>query len=202
MLKHNLSRNDLIEDDDVSETRMTRRACALNGSKAYQWESLLAHYLTEEVFQTVQFYRAHRGHRTLFWFYGPVDDVEQVLGLFRELLLTIATAAHVKYGSHTRGSGASYAEGYVNGLPRTNQIQPPESAPISETALIHARTLAIHDAAKDWLDEECGIRLQRSRSSGRGKFDESAHRDGKRDGARHEHARHHARKQITHYRDQ
>ena len=38
MLKHNLSRSDIVQDDDASQVRMTRRACPLNGRRCYQWE--------------------------------------------------------------------------------------------------------------------------------------------------------------------
>ena len=188
MLEHNLSRDDIVDDDDVSQVGMTRRACPLNGRKACQWESALAHYLTDEIFPTVQYYQDRQGHRTFFWFYGPVDDVEQTLGLFREMLITIATAARLKYGGHTRGSGASYAEGYVKGLPRRDQRKPDEGASSSEGALIHTRTLALHSAADEWLEMECSIRLHRCSSSGRGHFDASAHQAGKRDGAKHEYS--------------
>jgi hypothetical protein len=116
------------------------------------------------------------------------------------MLLTIAAAAFVKYGGHTRGSGASYAEGYVKGLPRRNQRESQETSPMSEGALIYTRTLAIHSAADKWLDLECGIRLRHYRSSGRGHFDPSAHREGKRDGAKHEYAGSLKRKQIVHHR--
>jgi hypothetical protein len=198
MLEHNLGREDIVDDDDVSRVGMTRRACPLNGSRACQWEASLAHYLTDEIFPTVQHYRDRQGHRTFFWFYGPVDDVEQTLGLFREMLITIATAARVKYGGHARGSGASYAEGYVRGLPRRVPCDVDDHALLSEGALVHARSLAVHSAADAWLNVECGIRLYKFSSSGRGHFDPSAHRAGKRDGAKHEYSGRHARKQITH----
>jgi hypothetical protein len=121
MLKHNLGRSDIVQDDDASQIGMTRRACPLNGRRCYQWESMLAHYMTGEIFPTVQFYKDRHGHRTLFWFYGPTEDVQQTIELFREILMTIATAARLKYGGHSRGSGASYAEGYVKGLPRSHR---------------------------------------------------------------------------------
>ena len=198
MLKHNLSRSDIVDDDDASHVGMTRRACPLNGNKAYQWESMLADYMTGEIFPTVQFYRDRHGHRTLFWFYGPVDDVQQTIGLFRELLLTIATAAQLKYGGHTRGSGASYAEGYVKGLPRSYRDQNRDEAVVSEQSLIHARTLAIHSAARDWLWAECKIRLQTIRGSGRVNFDRSAHHAGQKDGATHQVSGPYGRKRLTH----
>lgn len=202
MLQHNLDRSDIVEEDNVNGMAMTRRACPLNGRRACQWESALAHYLTKFIFPTVQFYVDRRGHRTIFWFYGPVDDVAHLLGLFQEMLLTIATTAKLKYGGHSRGSGASYAEGYVAGLPReegggTEHRPHEETAPLSENALMHTRMLAVHSAALDWLAEECGIRLVRSTSySGRYRFDSSAHREGTRDGAKHEAPQAYTRKRL------
>jgi hypothetical protein len=196
MLKHNLSRNDIVEDDDASHVGMTRRACPLNGRRCCQWESNLAHYMTSEIFPTVQSYRDRQGHRTLFWFYGPAEDVQQTIELFREILMTIATAARLKYGGYSRGSGASYAEGYVHGLPRSHRNESNDETIMSEEALIHARTLAIHSEATRWLDIECDIQLQSCRGSGRSSFDRSAHHAGRQDGARHDVAGPYGRKRI------
>ena len=197
MLKHNLSRSDLVQDDDASQVRMTRRACPLNGRRCYQWESMLAYYMTGEIFPTVQYYQDRHGNRTLFWFYGPTEDVHQTIELFREILITIATAARLKYGGYSRGSGASYAEGYVQGLPRSHRDESDDDAIMSEEALIHARTVAIHSAAAKWLDVECDIRLQVSRGSGRSSFDRSAHNSGQKDGSRHDVSGPYGRKRIT-----
>ena len=126
MHKHKLNLDELVDDADSRAMGMPRHACPLNGTTASQWELTLARYLTEEVLPTVQYYTSRVSYRTLVWFYGPVDDVQQTLGLYQEMLLTIAAAAHVNYGSHTRGSGASYAEGYVRGLPRRGQPATPQ----------------------------------------------------------------------------
>ncbi len=201
MLAHNLNRSDILEEDNTSHLGMTKRACPLNGVRTCRWETSLAFYLTKEVFPTVQFYSDRRGHRSLFWFYGPVDDVDQTIGLFQEMLLTIATAARLKYGGHSRGSGASYAEGYVAGLPRSQRPHKNDGqTPISQHALVHARSLAVQSAALEWLDVECGIRLVTSRaSSGRYHFDWRAHRDGTVDGARHEPSTQHKQKRLPHH---
>jgi hypothetical protein len=202
MLQHNLDRKDIVEEDNVSGMGMTRRACPLNGRRSCQWETALAHYVTKHIFPMVQYYVDRRGHRTLYWFYGPVDDVAQTLGLFQEMLLTIATTARLKYGGYSRGSGASYAEGYVAGLPReefatASHVEQSASAVMSGKALVHTRMLAIQSAASEWLDVECGIRLVRSSGySGRYSFDWSAHREGTRDGAKHDTSHHHARKRL------
>ena len=190
MLRHNLSREDITEDDNVDQVLFTRIACPVNGRRAYNWERRLARYVTDEIFPTIQWYQDRKGHRTFFWFYGPKDDVENCIALFRELLLTIATAAHLRYGGYTRGSGASYAEGYVSGLPRgfahDRESESQDDDLVSSHALIHARTVALHKASLDWLAKECGIRLVRSSGSGRSQFDGNAAGRGKRDGAKHE----------------
>lgn len=104
----------------------------------------------------------------MFFFYGPRTDVENAIQLFRELLLTIATAAKLLYGGYARGSGASYAEGYVNSLPKSDalsgqsakdQVAESSSSESSQFALMKQRSLAVHEKAKEWLAVECGIRL-------------------------------------------
>lgn len=198
MLEHNLSRDDLVDDQQLKSVGMTRRACPLNGLRATQWELGLANYLVNEVFSAVQFYSDRHGHRTFFWFYGPVDEVNQALGLFQEMLLTIAAAARLKYGSFARGRGASYAEGYVFGLPRQGQPAPATDSVSSQRALIHSRNLALRSSAEEWLNIECGVEIVRyMRSSGRNSFDPHAHREGTRDGAKHETGLHHRQKRLT-----
>ncbi|MCA9131402.1 MAG: DUF2786 domain-containing protein [Planctomycetales bacterium] len=187
MLTHNLTREDISDDDNVSNVQFTRIACPVNGRRACAWEKSLAHYVTKHVFQTVLYYIDTKGHRTFFWFYGPLSDVQNCIALFRELLLTIATAAHLQYGGHVRGSGASYAEGYVAGLPRA-ETEPAavNGKLVSERALIHSRSLALHQAAKEWLDLECNIQLVSGKSSGRYQYDPAAAGHGKVHGAKHE----------------
>lgn len=193
MLRHNLSREDISEKDNVEQVSFTKIACPVNGSRALLWEKNLAAYLTSEIFPMTWWYFGTKGHRTLFWFYGPVKDVENCMALFRELLLTIAASAHLQYGSYTRGSGASYAEGYVRGLPKHQaaQVAPQDSSEsttnsASETALIQARMIAVKNAALQWLKLECGISLVNSRRPGRNQRDPAAEAKGKQHGAKHE----------------
>jgi Protein of unknown function (DUF2786) len=191
MLRHNLTREDIIEEDNVENVQYARVACPLNGRRACTWEVSLANYVAKEIFPTVQWYRATKGHRSLFWFYGPLADVRNTVALFRELLLTIATAAHLRYRSYARGSGASYAEGYVAGLPCNNT--PIESSdrssvddpPVNSRALVANRTLALHEAALDWLALECNTKLVISSRAGRDHHDPNAAGRGRRDGASH-----------------
>lgn len=190
MLRHNLSRADIVGDDDVERVSFARMACPVNGPRAYGWEKSLARYLTEEIFPLVDWYFGRKGNRTLFWFYGPREDVENCLALFRELLVTIAASAKLQYGSHSRGSGASYAEGYVRGLPRDGEREAVANQLgerlVSETALIHARTLAMNRAARNWLALECGVQLTVSSDSGRFLHDPAAAAHGRQDGSQHD----------------
>lgn len=197
MTKHNLSRRDLEEQGESPAMGMTKQACVLNGSRVCQWENALAHYLTQEIFPAVSYFRCRRGHRTLYWFYGPWADVQQTVEVYREMLLTIATAARLKYGGHSRGSGASYAEGYVSGLPRAARMVDAGSEAAANRALVQNRMLAVQTQAREWLDKECGIRLSSHRVSGRGDFDAGAHRDGTRDGALHERPQPNTQKRIS-----
>ncbi|EKK03067.1 hypothetical protein RBSH_01760 [Rhodopirellula baltica SH28] len=189
MLRHNLSREDITEDDNIESVSYTRMACPVNGRRACAWEKSLAAYVSEEIFPMVQWYYGRKQNRTLFWFYGPLDDVKNCILLYRELLLTIATAAQLQYGGHSRGSGASYAEGYVGGMPKQVSQTPnamAEDQAFSQSALIHARTLAVKQAALDWLKLECGISLVMSRGSGRDQHDPDAANRGQRHGSKHD----------------
>lgn len=195
MLRHNLSRDDISGDDNVDSVQFTRRACPLNSRRACTWEVILAGYVTRHIFPMVQHYRSTRGHRTLFWFYGPVTDVDNCIALFRELLVTIATSATLQYGGYTRGSGASYCEGYVSGLPIPG-LHPDDAQPSTDRSaeseasvgagLIHTRTLVLQDAANDWLDHECNIKLVQTHRFARGQHDAAATSRGRQHGASHE----------------
>jgi len=187
MLRHNLSRDDISEDDNVDNMRFTRMACPVNGRRACSWEKSLAGYLVHEIFPMTDWYYSSKKNRTMFWFYGPLDDVKNCIALFRELLLTITASAQLQYRGYARGSGASYAEGYVAGLPRYLTPEKGDGEQVlSEPALIHTRTLAVQKAANDWLSQECGISLVRSGGSGRSKHDPDAEDRGKQHGAKHD----------------
>lgn len=196
MLTHNLSQEDLSGESEVSY-QFTRRACPLNGRKAASWEKDLAWYVCDEVFPNVRWFMSTRGHRTLFWFYGPHLEVENAIELFRELVVTIAAAAKIKYRSWVRGSGASYAEGYVAGLPKfSDQPSAPKSQSGSSTGSpdpsdsnnflrVQRRALAVHDEARRWLAEECDVRLGQAKRAGRYAHDDGAAKTGRIDGAKH-----------------
>ncbi len=190
MLRHNLTREDIAGKDELDTMQFTRLACPLNGSRSCAWENGLANYVTEVIFPMSQWYVARRGHRTLYFFYGPRADVENAVGLFRELLITIATAARRLYGGYARGSGVSYAEGYVASLPRDvpHEKSSPTSGESQSTAnksLVQLRSLSVHQASAEWLSAECDVQLSRGSRSGRYRHDPSAAEMGKIHGAQH-----------------
>ncbi len=203
MLSHNLTRDDIVGNNNVDQLQFARMACPVNGRRACGWEKNLAMYVVIELIPTVQCYLSTRGHRTLFWFYGPLDDVQNSITLYRELLLTIATSAQLQYGSYTRGSGASYAEGYVAGLPRASTApQETERAVPAHTssnlALIQTRMLAMHDAARKWLGLECNVHLTSGSRRGRYQHDPNAETQGRAHGAKHDVKAPNSTKRITH----
>lgn len=191
LLQHNLTRDDITDQNNTDLVQFARMACVLNGSRACNWEYALANYLCHHIFPLVQFYANRRGHRTKFQFYGPRQDVLNCVELFRELLLTIASSATLQFGNFTRGSGASYAEGYVWGLPREEQPAPSPpgvqaSEPVSAGQLIQNRALILRQNAIRWLKDECDISLVSSTSKGRYLDDPAARGLGKQHGASHE----------------
>ncbi|MFM8570882.1 MAG: DUF2786 domain-containing protein [Pirellula sp.] len=201
MLRHNLSREDLGNQEGVDSMSYSRIACPMNGSKSLNWEKELANYVVHQIFPLTQWYSGRKGHRTLFYFYGPKNDVENAVQLYRELLLTIATAAKLLYGGYSRGSGASYAEGYVNSLPKAEQIAgnapdqlppkgkshpaSPNAHPQSALTLMQQRSLMVHEKSKEWLLHECGIRLISTTRKLRDFRDPTAESIGRKHGSEH-----------------
>lgn len=219
MLRHHLSRDDISEDDSVDNVQFTRMTCYVNGKRGCSWEKGLAMYVVGEVLTTVQCYTSTRSKRTCVCFYGPKSDVGNCVSLFRELLVTIAASARLRYGGYARGSGASYAEGYVQGLPRSGSTaaddndhdhdgdasqaagRGPEDSSggttAAQQALIQTRTIAVQSAALDWLASECNIRLRSTSGYGRSQHDEAAATQGRRDGAKQQVAAPGSPKRIT-----
>jgi hypothetical protein len=188
MLRHNLSREDIVDESNLDNVLFSRVACPVNGSRICMWERRLADYVAEHIFTTTQHYSATKSKRTWLFFYGPKSDVENAIALFQELLVTIATAAKLQFGGYSRGSGASYAEGYVAGLPKASNASSAYERPrdrVLQEGLIQHRTLAMHRVADDWLDLECNTKLVVSSTAGRDGLDPLAKLRGELDGAQH-----------------
>jgi hypothetical protein len=187
MLRHNLTRSDIVDDSGLENVQFTRMACPINGRRACAWEKSLAYYVCQVILPTTQWFICTSRSRTLFWFYGPRADVQNAIALFRELLLTIASSAQLQFGGYSRGSGASYAEGYVEGLPRSNEPSPTDRREeVVERALIQHRTLSLQAAASQWLDHECNVQIKIRYSFGRDQYDGNAANRGRVDGSLHE----------------
>ena len=190
LMRHNLTRQDITGHEVDSTTQHTRVACAVNGSRALAWEKDLAFYVTDQIFPMTQWYYNRQGHRTVFFFYGPKFDVDNAIQLFRELLLTIASASKILYGGYARGSGASYAEGYVASLPKSSvsheAIENADEMVRGEQSLIQQRTLSVQETAREWLDLECGIRLVKGYRRLRDFHDPAAEGLGRIHGANHQ----------------
>ncbi len=196
MLENHMTRDDIEDREQTCDLAFTRLACTVNGQRICTWEIALANYIVREFFPLVQFYRDKVRDRSIFWFYGPRQDVSNTLALFKELLLTIAASAFLRYRSYARGSGASYAEGYVAGLPRQNPGPVAETSNASQIdasqrqlmlgkAAADNRAMVVHNQARKWLEIECGVRLVSASRSGRNQHDGIAASLGRRDGASH-----------------
>ena len=205
MLRHNLTREDIVDDVNVESVLFTRMACPLNGRRSCTWELNLAAYVIIYVFPSTQWYYGTRAHRTLVWFYGPKSDVENAIALYKELILTIATASRLQFGGYARGSGASYCEGYVQGLPRNNSSYSGADSDAdssektaSQSSLILQRTVALKSVAKEWLAMECNIQLSSGKSAGRYQHDEAAMQRGQLHGSQHEISASKSQQRLTH----
>ncbi len=193
MMQHLLLKNSLTESDleaacNEGNVGFTKVACPVNGKRKCYWESMLARYVTEHIVPSVQHYISTGSYRTFFFFYGPRFEVHQAIEIFRELLLSIATSARLHYGGYSRGSGASYCEGYVENLPRHQWTAEAELAPVGNRsqALIPRRSLVARHEASRWLHLECGIKLVNIGSYGRSETDDDAKELGRIHGASHE----------------
>lgn len=188
LLKNNLTENDLEDTSNLGDVGFTKVACPVNGKRKCHWESNLARYVTDHILPSVQYFISTGSYRTFIHFYGPRFEVHQAIEIFRELLLSIATSARLLYGGHSRGSGASYCEGYVENLPRQqwqadDGVVPKE--PDSQT-LIPRPSLVKRQDAERWLHLECGIKLVRVSAYQRQGMDLGAKELGRVHGASHE----------------
>lgn len=179
MLKYQLSEEDIREEVDETASAYGSIRLTVTGTRATAWEKSLAGYVCK-LCGDVFWYFDTRSKWTEFVFYGPIDSVESAVSLFKELMLEIAVMAKLKYGGFAKGSGASYAEGFVTGLYEilTGAIDQQPGLIESNKRL----TAQLKSAALQWLRSECDIRLGTSTRSSRSSFDASAAEVGKSDG--------------------
>ena len=173
MERYSLTKADLQEG--VEPTKFTCLSCNLNGSRICGWESSLGSYLAKNVFPVGNFSATGgAGLRATVNFFGALQDVRDALELYHELHATITAQAIEQFGGYAKGRGASYAEGFVAGLPA---IQLPTEA--------RSRELAIYNRElSDWLKLETGITVVRTTSYGRQHTCDSAKNLGKEHGSK------------------
>lgn len=207
MAKHNLDREDCIDSDgNVRTGRVEFGRYEVNSlsAKRIYWEILLLNFVVKLV-PSVGFYsgrevfvkRDSRGIAETsagkvakckkFYFYGPDDDAEFASQLFTELQLSIFGSARLKFASHARGDGATYAEGYVSGL-KDAHIKEVEKLTYgdSQTRALTVRSTAVATALRkegtQWLSQAHGVKLQSSSRLSGSNGSYAARDEGRRDG--------------------
>ncbi len=173
MERYSLTKADLMEG--VEPTMFACLSCALNGSRTCRWEASLGSYLAKNVLPIGNFCdTGGAGRRATVHFFGALQDVRDALELYRELHATITSQAIAQFGGYAKGRGASYAEGFVAGLPT---MKLPTEARTRELTLYN-RELS------DWLKLETGIVIVRTTSYGRQHTCDSAASLGKSHGSK------------------
>lgn len=200
MHRHNLDRAE-CEDRGIKtgDTPIGRAGFWFGTSRDSKWETALA-WLVCSAVGTVQWYGhgvsvRRTDHGTLAdhddtkryrscYLYGPRDDCETARSMFDDLRLTIAAMARLKWGGCYRGSGRSYAEGFVDGL--ENQMNERRSRrPASENAIVLRSTELIKSDARAWLEREYGATIRTTPYRGCTRDDQCAWSGGHADGREH-----------------
>jgi len=218
MREHHLSELDLAEEAAVfGEAGFRgefRKRNAHAARKCYTWEHRLAGFVQEYVGGVGYFgatdvacdddgqpFRDLNGvpfHASTIVFFGLVDDIDLAIVLFCDLREVIIQLARISHSSCFRGPGASYAQGFVEGLflqmrnRRTEESDQAitQSGADGEAALILRRDELIRrkeQSAHDWLASPDGggirLRIRRARGSSASR---GAYLQGKSDGEEHD----------------
>ncbi len=173
MERYSLTQADFVEG--VEPTKYTCLSCDLNSSRTCSWEASLGSYIAENVFPIGNYSATGgAGRRAKVHFFGALQDVRDALEMYRELHATITCQAIQQFGGYAKGRGASYAEGFVAGLP-TMKI--PSEARSRELSLYNREL-------NQWLKLETGIVVVRSTWYGRQHTCDSAKNLGKEHGSK------------------
>jgi hypothetical protein len=196
MDSHNLSEADVQGQPAVAEERAERMGtykAFLDGTSIARWEGRLAVFVAELIggidcyeqgkpevamssFGTVQFDQDGRPRvAKCVVYFGDAELCALAADLYSELRLTIAATARLKYGSVFKGTGFTYAVGFVVGLfdrLRADRAKDVIALPASTTnshalAIItpeqRARIAAMNAkkvaAANEWLRDEADIKI-------------------------------------------
>jgi len=211
MDSHHLTMEDLghePEDDYQKVDQANMDQCsAFVGKKVFLWESMLSLFVSE--FVGVPVYATSRPQKIItpaglgvfddkgqpkfgkaFVFYGVAEDAAIAVELFNELRQMISTLALGKWGTIYKGDGATYAEGFVNGLNtqlrQSSKIEQQTST--TSMILLSRRDDLIkykEKKAANWLSTEHNIRLRSgNRRPGSRTGSHSAYSEGRSDGSR------------------
>ncbi len=210
LAQHQLTREDVTQAEDgswdASKVEYSKRSTYSFGANLTQWQADLGHFICDFL-GTVKWYRQTGRYRRVnpndnasmlalneagrtskankLTFYGPDEDCEAAADLFTELQHAIATMGQLYHGGWARGSGASYCEGFVNGLERAHQKSQGQltSGEDKYALVVQEKSLAIRKGADHWLAESQGVKLRQGGSrSCRSNFDSSAFLQGKKHG--------------------
>jgi len=215
MAKYHLNESDIKEIDpltidrvDVSKLNYTNIHSYTLGKNPCSWESYLAQFIKEYI-GSIIVYQEHSPsvkktkHGTVAFdsegfqqvktkvvFNGPENDVYLAQNLFDEIALTISALARMKYGSHLRGDGRAYGDGFVCSLMKQlnfskQQLLSTNKVPINNSTSLMVR--AAHSLVKrkklettKYLKNQ-GIKLTNTQPSVINATS-SAYADGQRDG--------------------
>lgn len=214
MEKHHISEEDLAKEPDVMyrdiENAPMNEVFCVVGKKMAMWEKQLGGFVSELVgcgaymslsksnvvrkFGIVQCDdngQVKIGQAMVF--YGIAEDTALAEIIYNELRMLIYTMARSLYGNPYGGAGASYGEGFINGLfsKRKKAIEEEKVRAITDQSstgliLIERRNDLVQrktDLAKKWIEKKFGKKLRhRKTGDGARDFDHTASARGFADG--------------------
>lgn len=136
MYEHRLSEADLSDSFEDLDEGARNEMCATRPiylrSRRYRWENELAAFVQSFVGGISWFFdngesppdkNGGTNYVVIMSYYGLVDDVDLAVDIFVALHKLIKDLAVARHGSCFRGSGASFAEGFVLGLGRQHDTE-------------------------------------------------------------------------------
>jgi len=173
MRRYNLERDD-IEDVNKKENYGSADVNAL-WSRMTPWESSLAAFVSAYIVKGSWVVASKEGstHRNFgtvgqakMTFVGLGQDPDIAVATFNQLRDSLLKQCQVKYGSPVRGSGRSYAVGFVDGLYKTAraaELEDQKSIEVkAETSRALVRTDMLKVQAKNWYLAETDAKLKSS----------------------------------------
>lgn len=192
MRRYNLERDD-IEDINKNENYNSADVNAL-WARMTPWESSLAAFVSAYVVKGSWVVASkegstHRNYGTVgqakMTFVGLGQDPDIAVATFNQLRDSLLQQCQVKYGSPVRGSGRSYAVGFVDGLYKTAraaELEDQKNIEVkAEVSRALIRTDMLKTQAKDWYLAETDMKIKSSARRLTG-LESNAYKHGVRDG--------------------